>query len=112
VLPYGDTTVYGEYALYSDYTVGQILQADIFCPGVFADWGQIRHSEVQRWGLGIEQAFDTSALLVYAQYHHYDGTIVGNPCGTLGNCSTLSDETQSLPVKPWDAVVVGARIQF
>jgi hypothetical protein len=68
LLPYGDTTFYGEYALYSDYTVGQILQADIFGPGVFADWGQIRHSEVQRFGLGIEQSFDASALLLYAQY--------------------------------------------
>ncbi len=112
VLPYGDTTFYGEYGIYSDYTVGRILQADVFGPGAFADWGQIRNTEVTRWGLGIEQAFDASALLLYTQYNHYDGKIVGNPCGTLGDCSTLSGDTVSLPVKSWDAIVVGARIQF
>jgi predicted porin len=112
MLPFGDTTVYGEYGLYSDYTVGRILQADVFGPGNFADWGQIRKSEVERWGIGIEQAIDSSALLIYTQYHHYEGSIVGNPCGTLGNCTTLSGETASLPVEPWDAIVVGARLQF
>jgi predicted porin len=112
LLPYGDTTFYGEYGVYSDYSAGRILQADIFGPGNFADWGKIRHSEVDRWGLGVEQAIDASALLLYAQYHHYDGTIIGNPCGTAGDCTTLSGETASLPVQPWDAVVVGARIQF
>ena len=112
LLPYGDTTLYGEYARYTNWSVGRILQADVFGPGAFADWGKLRHTEVDRWGLGIEQSFDASALLLYVQYNHYDGTIVGNPCGTLGDCSTLSGDTVSLPVEPWEAVVVGARIQF
>ncbi len=112
MLPYGDTTFYGEYGSYTEFTAGQILQADIFGPGNFADLGRIRHSEVERLGIGVEQSFDASALLVYAQYQHFDGTIISNPCGVIGDCTTLSDQTVSLPVRPWEAVVLGARIQF
>lgn len=54
-LPYGSTTVYGEYGLYED-----ILEEG---------------SEAERWGLGIVQKFDSAALEVYAQatFWSFDG---------------------------------------
>lgn len=112
LLPYGDTTFYGEYGLYEDFTVGRILQADLPAPGAFIDWGEIRSSEVERWGLGVEQAIDSAAMLLYAQFHHYEASLVGLPCALPGDCSSLSVATEALPVEPWSAVVVGARIKF
>jgi len=113
LLPYGDTTFYGEYGAYNDFTVGRILKADIPGPGDFINWGKIDNTEVERWGVGVEQAFNASALLIYAQFHHYEAEIVGRPCNNPNNCSaTLSDVKQALPVEPWDAVVFGARLQF
>lgn len=110
--PYGSTTFYGEYGMYQDYAVGRLVQADIFAPGAFADGGQIRSSEVERWGLGVEQAVDSAGLLLYAQYQRFEGSIVGNPCGAPGDCTTVSGEFVALPVEPWQAVVLGARVQF
>ena len=46
-LPYGSTTVYGEYGLYEDISV--------------------EGTEAERWGLGVVQKFDSAALEVYAQ---------------------------------------------
>ena len=112
LLPYGDTTFYGEYGLYKDYTVGRILQADLAGPGDFIDWGEIRETEVERWGVGIEQAIDSAAMLLYAQFHYYEASIVGRPCALPGDCSSLSADKEALPVEPWSAVVVGARIKF
>jgi hypothetical protein len=46
-LPYGSTTVYGEYGLYDD------MASD--------------GSEAERWGFGIVQKFDSAAMEIYAQ---------------------------------------------
>lgn len=109
LLPYGETTIYGEFGIYNDYTVGRLLQADLGVDQEFETWGCVTDSEVRRWGVGIEQAFDASALLLYAQYHNYEAAIAGMPMDDNGN---LSDLIEALPVEPWSAVVVGARIQF
>ena len=111
VTPFGDTTIYGEAGVYKDYTVGQLLGADLGRGESYEIWGTITSSEVRRWGFGIEQAFDTSALLLYAQYHYYEADISGTPCGDWCSTST-GDSVEALPVEPWSAVVLGARIQF
>jgi predicted porin len=51
-LPYGTTTVYGEYAKYED----------VVTEGTSADM----------WGLGIVQHFDSAAVDLYAQARFYD----------------------------------------
>ncbi len=105
----GNTTFYGEYGVYNDYTVGRLIQADIFGPGNYATWGEVTDSEVRRWGVGIEQAIDASAMLLYAQFHHYEADLAGIRCNAEG---VKWGDVQSLPVEPWSAVVLGARIQF
>lgn len=109
-LPYGATTVYGEFGTYKDYTVGQFLQADLLNDGGYAKWGRVTDSEVRRWGVGVEQSFDAAATVLYAQYHHYEADIAGvtMPVTEGGDFGPV----QSLPVAPWDAVVLGARVQF
>jgi hypothetical protein len=110
ILPYGATTFYGELGRYSDYTVGHFLQADLLSDGGYANWGRVTDSEVRRWGVGVEQSFDSAATVLYAQYHHYEADIAGVTMPTTegGDFGPV----QSLPVEPWDAVVLGARVQF
>jgi hypothetical protein len=105
-LPYGQTTFYGEFGKYKDYTVGKFLQADLKDDGGYATWGKVTDSEVRRFGGGIEQSFNEAATVLYAQYHYYEADLAGIPMPEFGSGK------QSLPVEPWSAVVVGARLQF
>ena len=104
-LSLGATTFYGEHAKYKDYTVGKFLSADLMADGGYATWGKVTDSEVRRWGVGVEQSFDAAATILYAQYHHYEADLAGTPMSDLTT-------VQSLPVEPWEAVVLGARVQF
>jgi hypothetical protein len=58
-LPYGSTTVYGDYGQYRDVA--------------------FNGSEADRWGLGVVQKFDSAALEVYAQatFWSFDGEAAG-----------------------------------
>jgi predicted porin len=62
-LPYGSTTVYGEYGLYDD-VAGE-------------------GSEAERWGLGVVQKIDSAALEIYAQatFWNFDGSIGAEEAG-------------------------------
>ena len=103
---YGHTTFYGEFGNYKDYTVGRELQADLMADKGYDTWGKVTDSEVRRWGAGVEQSLDAAAMVLYAQYHYYEADITGIPMPQYGNAA------QSLPVEPWSAVVLGARVQF
>lgn len=108
-LPYGHTTFYGEFGNYKDYTVGQLLKVAITPGQDYGPWGKVTDSEVRRWGAGVEQSFDAAATVLYAQYHRYEADIAGMPMKTGGGGW---DDVKSLPVDPWSAVVLGARVQF
>lgn len=108
---YGDTTLYGEYGIYKNYSVGRLIQADL-TPEEFTTWGKISDSEIRRFGFGVEQAVDSAGLLLYAQYQLFDANIFGNQCTIFGSCPDFLDEVTKLPVQDWSAVVVGTRIQF
>jgi hypothetical protein len=69
-----------------------------------------------RW-YGLEQAFDETGLLVYAQAHHYQAKIVGFPCdpnpGQFPNlCGGDPSNLVTLPMRPWSGYVAGMRIRF
>jgi hypothetical protein len=59
-LPYGSTTVYGEYGEYSDF---------------------IEDFDTTRWGLGVVQKFDSAALELYAiaAFYSFDDEIAESP---------------------------------
>ena len=109
-LSYGHTTIYGEVGTYKDYTVGRLLQADLAEDQGYANWGKVTDSEVRRWGAGVEQSFDSAATILYVQYHHYEADLAGTPMPTEPDGAF--GPVQSLPVEPWEAVVLGARVQF
>lgn len=115
---YGATTFYAEYGQYNDYSVGQIIEADL-AGGTpddpFVNWGKTDSSEVHRFGFGVEQAIDNAGVLLYAQYQLFQADIFGSPCPVdPDDCAaeSLTTDTQSLDVDDWSAIVVGARIQF
>jgi hypothetical protein len=113
-LPYGNTTVYGDFGLYRNFNVGELLSADLMTNKLEV-WGTLAQTEVRRRGFGIEQAFDKLDLLVYAQAHYYDAKTSGYPCNSNfipKICGVDVNQLTVLPILPWDGFVVGARRRF
>ena len=115
-LPYGKTTIFADYGLYKNFNVGELLRVDPHT-GSLVIWGTLSQTEVVRWGGGIEQAFDDTGLLLYAQAHRYEATIVGFPCDANpgnfpNNCGGDPSNLVELPTEPWIAVMTGARLKF
>ena len=89
-------------------------------PSMVVEWGTLVDTQVRRWGIGIEQALDAANMLLYAQAHFYDPSLIGYPCtfdpdpknpgSTV--CGGDPTKTAKLPAAPWQGFVVGARIQF
>jgi predicted porin len=109
-LSLGNTTFYGEYGYYNDFGIGRVF------PGVMSPLGPwpygMLDSKVERWGVGIEQEVEAAGLLLYAQLQRYTASIVGMWCDPVEpGCEPL-DGARHLAAEPWQAVVVGARIQF
>jgi hypothetical protein len=105
----GKTTFYVDHGLYKSFNVGEILNV---VGGVVTPWGTLVDTEVHRWGFGAEQAIDASNMLVYAQAHFYDPTIVGSECKPPDCAFDPAQPTTKLPAASWQGFVVGARIQF
>ena len=115
-LPYGKTTVFADYGYYQNFNVGELLRVDPQT-GNLVIWGTLSQTEVVRLGGGIEQAFDDTGLLLYAQAHRYEATIVGFPCDANpgnfpNNCGGDPSNLVELPTKPWAAFMTGARLKF
>jgi predicted porin len=113
---FGKTTLYADYGMYKNFNVGELLRVDPHT-GSLVIWGTLADTEVTRWGIGIEQAIDSAGLLLYAQAHHYDVTIIGFPCDAnpgqfANNCGGDPANLVELPTRPWQAFVMGARIKF
>jgi predicted porin len=82
-LPYGSTTIYGDYGQYDDVAANLLLADD---------------SEATRWGLGIVQKIDSAAMELYAQatFWSFDATIGGE-----------AQDAEDLTT-----VMIGSRIKF
>ena len=116
LLPYGNTTAYGDFGTYRNFDVGELLRIDPHTDQLMI-WGTLAQTEVVRWGYGIEQVFDETGLLVCAQAHHYQPKIIGFPCDPNpsqfpNQCGGDPNNLVTLPVRPWSGYVVGMRIRF
>jgi hypothetical protein len=89
----GDTVLFGEY--YNSR--GGLESAAFFTNTASGLTAGSQRSEVNEWGLGINQFIDAAAMEVFVTYKHFelDGTLT-----TLGN----SDD--------FNAVIAGARVNF
>ncbi len=90
LLPFGTTTIYGEYGNYDSFYLPELATV----PGLAVD------SEATRWGFGVNQKIDAAAMDIYAHVTvwSFDGNV---PSVWPGD--ELNDLT---------TVVVGSRIRF
>ena len=88
-LPYGTTTIYGEYGLYQD-------MAALFDGNLTTD---LEDSEAERWGFGIVQKFDSAAMELYAQ-------------ATLWSFEANQYDGVAFELEDLSTVMVGSRIKF
>jgi len=89
-LPYGSTTIYGEYGVYDDALT--IIEGG-------AGATDIAGSEAERWGLGIVQKFDSAALELYAQ-------------ATFWSFEAVQNNGVALGFEDLSTIMVGSRIKF
>jgi hypothetical protein len=101
ITPYGATTLYGEYGQYRDILLGYSNFDGNNTPALTGGSvapGSITGTEVQRWGVGAAQQFDSAALEMYAVFNHFEAEVQT----TAGDGGAL----------PWYGVVVGSRMKF
>jgi hypothetical protein len=100
VMPYGATTLYGEYGQYQDLLLGysNFNGNTPSLTGGSVAAGSITGTQVQRWGVGAVQQFDAAALEMYAVFNHFEAGVQT----TSGDSGT----------EPWYGVVVGSRMKF
>jgi len=115
-LPFGPTTLYADLGIYRNFSVGELLRVDPHT-GTLVIWGTLADTEVLRWGYGLEQAFEETGVLLYAQVHRYGATIVGFPCDPdparfANNCGGDPANLVTLPTRPWAGFVAGVRVRF
>jgi predicted porin len=89
-LPYGSTTLYGEYGKYNDVAV----LTDQSVTGL----GRVTSSEASRWGLGIVQKFDSAALELYAQYQNFSFDV--------------TTQQGDVDLEDISTIMIGSRIKF
>ena len=89
----GKTSIFGEYGAYDNGTPfdGDDVRS--------ASGNPIQSSEIEMWGVGINQKIDAAAMDIYLGYRHYTSDIVT----TAGPVQGLKDH---------QAVLSGARIKF
>jgi predicted porin len=89
-LPYGSTTIYGEYGKYNDFANQSISK------GVATF--NFDSSEATRWGFGVVQKIDSAAMDIYAQYTNwnFDASVDG----------------ESVDLKDFSTILIGSRIKF
>lgn len=110
-IEHGKTTLYGEFAHFeTGAQIGDVF-GDVrsFNNVAFPGLGAGNHSfsigsEVQYWGIGINQHFEKAALDIYLAYRHYEGQL------TIGDFR--SGETAKVDVQDMDQVMTGAMIKF
>ena len=87
LLPYGTTTVYGEWGQYDDV----LTLVDPLATS----------SEADRWGFGIVQKFDSAAMEIYAQatFWSFDATRLGV-------------DLDVVDLEDISTVMIGSRIKF
>jgi hypothetical protein len=92
-LPYGATTLYGEYGEYSDGAVGNVGMGS----GLNWQRSNATTTDATRWGVGLNQKIDSAAMDVYIQ-------------GTFW--SFEHNATNAVSEEDLKTVLVGSRIQF
>jgi hypothetical protein len=116
-LPVGATTFYGEYGNYDNYAASAVyFQTWSAATGFTQSTTRVVDSNVNRWGAGFAQAFDSSALEIFGNFLHYDASITTTSNLTPSRSSAaatagFTTREERAPMS-WDAFYTGARLKF
>jgi hypothetical protein len=119
ILPIGATTFYGEYGNYDNYAASAVyFQTWDTATGFTVSTTRVTDSNVNRWGLGVSQAFDNAAMEVFGNFIHYDAAITSStaiaaPTNTSSAAATtgFTNREDRAPMS-WEAFYTGARLKF
>ena len=109
-MDHGKTTIYGEYYDYNGganqrRTIGATDALNPFGPGATsAVWS----TDVQMYGVGVIQAFDSAALQVYLSYRHYEADLTLRQLVGAVATGAFAD----VALEDLDVVLAGAVIKF
>ncbi|ADP72727.1 hypothetical protein Rvan_3548 [Rhodomicrobium vannielii ATCC 17100] len=117
VFEVGASTIYAEYGNYDNFAAAAVyFQVWNSANGNTLSTTRVRDSNVDRFGIGVTQAFDGAAMEIYGNYLHYNASIatttsyVGSATG--GAATTGFNNTESRSPEDWDAFYTGARLKF
>jgi hypothetical protein len=92
-LPYGDTTLWADYAQFEGFNEGALSSGP--------DSSLITSSSADVWGFGVVQSFDSAALNVYALAQFFSADV-----------DVSDDGVRNLNAEDHFAIVVGSHIKF
>jgi|GEM_PF-345693 len=117
VFEVGASTIYAEYGNYDDFAAAAVyFQVWNSANGNTLSTTRVRDSNVDRFGIGVTQAFDGAAMEIYGNYLHYNASIttstslVGSTTGA--SATTGFNNTERRAPEDWDAFYTGARLKF
>jgi hypothetical protein len=116
-LPMGATTFYGEYGNYDNYAASAVyFQTWSTSTGRTLSTTRVLDSNVNRWGAGFAQAFDSAALEIFGNFLHYDADITTTsnltPSTSSAAATTGFTTREDRAPMSWDAFYTGARLKF
>jgi len=119
----GASTIFGEYGNYNNFGSAAIYfqtweanATSSYTTGNTLSTTRIRESNVDRFGIGVTQAFDGAAMEIYGNYLHYNASITTSTSYTTsatGAAATSGfNNTERRSPEDWDAFYTGARLKF
>jgi hypothetical protein len=106
---YGNTSVYGEYGVATDWGANQGAAGRSYATAGFTPVTGVTDTELTIWGLGIVQKFDAAATDLYVGYRHFDADI---RCATVACAGVVAAPGSKLSTEAIDVIVMGARVLF
>lgn len=95
-LPYGSTTL---FAVYGQFNTG--FERALLSPTSF---GQLENGEVEMWGIGVNQYFESAGLDVYLKYNEYTAS--------AENVLTNTGFRGDVEFNDFSVIYAGARVSF
>ena len=100
-MPYGATTL---FAVYGQFDTG--FSRAVLAPGAAPVIGSFENGEIEMWGLGIVQNFESASLDLYLKYNHYSASADNVTTNLPG------DSPSDIDFNDFDVIYAGARITF
>ncbi len=104
---FGPTTLFADYGRYEDFGTGTSFDRNVSAPGgTVSNNSTVLGSEVERFGVGFTQKFESAALDMYGVFNWYQADVTATTVsGGLG-------PTVNVPVEDWFSATLGSRIKF